>query len=52
MTGERRAPRSQSGRVPCREVHVRVIERVRERMFFPKEKKGIERPSVCPLSGI
>ena len=46
MTGKRRVPRSQSGSVLWREVHVRVTESVRVRMFLPKEKKGMDRPSV------
>ena len=52
VTGKWRAPRSQSGRALWREVHVRVTESVRVRMFLPKEKKGMDRPSVRRVRGM
>lgn len=48
VAGTRRALRSHSGRALWREVHVRVTEIVRVRTVFPKEKKGMDSPSVLP----
>lgn len=48
VTGKRLVLRSQSGWAFWREVHVRVIESVRACIVLPKEKKGIDSPSVLP----